>query len=600
MSANSKYTCTSEESKLIFINNSTSESWSVMDLCDTIKGLKLCHRGDLLALITSAKLLLIIDLQSRNILHKFESPFCIEHFKWSTDTEGCFYMLRRENTLEKWMGNESEFTLSSINIPSLMYFDLVPGNDSQVVILNLEGELIAMNHREKSEFVIDRVSLMEAGPVFCLDSDLVCLQTPQSLRFYSMAARHSPFTIGKTIFRFDYPSQLLLFSDIVSFQVILVAKDDFLHTGLNGPKIEVNLLDNPLEIEMFSRDIEPMRIDLLVRHNNQLYSYPVILKEPSLMSIKSADSFRERDVNEMYAISKEAVQVIIENLNKKFEEHMKKLDKSLAMAGTLQNMNKSIQFSVDKKYEDLNQQLKGSVLSAIIQSFKAEVLNSLVTQLETDSKEALSKISYFFQDRLKLKLERNNREEERLKKLSTHMKACVVGFIGLEDHIAKTIRKKTKTLTDFDLKTYEVIGIESPEPQAVIKNNDLFNLKLEVDQLLTNKKYELGILRVLQENNYDWTCSTLQVINPRPLITGRVLAPTTIVKLFVFLIDNIGKHSNAPDINLWLEELAKEIPCSDITTILPKIFEVSFANPSLSFLAKICSKKLEEAYKYES
>ena len=415
-----------------------------------------------------------------------------------------------------------------------------------------------------------------------------------------MAARHSPFTIGKTIFRFDYPSQLLLFSDIVSFQVILVAKDDFLHTGLNGPKIEVNLLDNPLEIEMFSRDIEPMRIDLLVRHNNQLYSYPVILKEPSLMSIKSADSFRERDVNEMYAISKEAVQVIIENLNKKFEEHMKKLDKSLAMAGTLQNMNKSIQFSVDKKYEDLNQQLKGSVFSAIIQSFKAEVLNSLVTQLETDSKEALSKISYFFQDRLKLKLERNNREEERLKKLSTHMKACVVGFIGLEDHIAKTIRKKTKTLTDFDLKTYEVIGIESPEPQAVIKNNDLFNLKLEVDQLLTNKKYELGILRVLQENNYDWTCSTLQVINPRPLITGRVLAPTTIVKLFVFLIDNIGKHSNAPDINLWLEELAKEIPCSDITTILPKIFEVSFANPSLSFLAKICSKKLEEAYKYES
>ena len=162
MSANSKYTCTSEESKLIFINNSTSESWSVMDLCDTIKGLKLCHRGDLLALITSAKLLLIIDLQSRNILHKFESPFCIEHFKWSTDTEGCFYMLRRENTLEKWMGNESEFTLSSINIPSLMYFDLVPGNDSQVVISEPRRRTYRHEPQGKKR-ICDRQSVIDGG-----------------------------------------------------------------------------------------------------------------------------------------------------------------------------------------------------------------------------------------------------------------------------------------------------------------------------------------------------------------------------------------------------------------------------------------------------
>ena len=46
IAANTKYTCTTEESKLVFINNEAKESWNVMDLGENIKGLKLANKGN--------------------------------------------------------------------------------------------------------------------------------------------------------------------------------------------------------------------------------------------------------------------------------------------------------------------------------------------------------------------------------------------------------------------------------------------------------------------------------------------------------------------------------------------------------------------------
>lgn len=597
ISANSKFTCITEDTKLVFLNNSRNESWNVMEIGELIKGIKISYRGNLLSLITSTRTMLIIDLNMRTVLHKFESPISIEHFKWSLESEGCFYMVRKENTLERWVGTEMEFTLTTMAIPSPMYFDLIPGGDSAIVMLSLEGELIVANGKDRGD-MLDKISIIDAGPIACLDADLVCLQTPIGAKFYSISGKFTPFLISKTLFRFDFTSQILMFSDYTSFQCIFVSKEEFLNVRLDGAKTEVNLIYNPLEVVLVMKNLQ--KLEILVRHNDKIYTYSMVI-DVACSSMRTADSFnRDREITEIYAVSKEAVSVIIENLNKKFDESMRKLDKTLAMAGTMQNMSKSVLFAVDKKYEELSASLKSGILTGIIQSFKAEVINSLTVQLENDIKDALAKISYFFQDRLKIKVERNNREEERLKKLSLHMKACVIGFIGIEDHIAKTIKKKTKTLNDFDMKSWENGNNEKIEPPVVIQDNSEEALKSEIDQLLNSKRYEQSILRVLQEENFEWTYSVLQVLNPKALVSAKAVSPACALKLFVFLLANIEKSTRAAEIAPWFEELAKEVPCSDLRTLLPQVFEVSLSSPHLNFLAKVCSKKLEESYKYES
>lgn len=591
IAVNTKYTCTTEESKLVFINNEAKESWNVMDLGENIKGLKLANKGNWLAVITSAKVLMILDLESRNVLHKFESPFCIEHFKWHNSQEGCFFMVRNDKVLEKWAGNESEFTLISLNVPSLMYFEIIPNNDEEIIFITPEGEVKILNIKEKTQKMIDKVELVEIGPLTCLDSDLLCLQTPYVLKFYSISHQFVNFIIRKTIFRYDPISQFLVFSDYLSAQIVLVAKDIFVNYKLDGEKIEVNLIENPLEIEVIS-NFEKTKVSIMVRHSQKIYVYPIVkLEKPS------EKSFSDLQTSELYVMSKEGVNGIVENLFKKFDELMKKLDKTLLLASGSQNLSKTVQYSLDKKYEEIDLSLKEILLKSIIQSFKSEILNTLVISLETDIKEVLNKFSHYYHDRLKLKIERNLREEEKSKKLASHMKSCVIGFIGLDEQIAKTIKKKTKVLNEFDLKSLE--NNDKTESQQCQQIDLLLNLKWEVDKLLHKKNYEKAIFTVLQENKFELVCGVLDVLNPRPLILNHFLSANCALKLFLFLFSNIDKTQTFPDVYLWLEELVKEIAYNDIKVFLPKIFEAIYSYPQLNSVAKLCSKKIEEAYKYE-
>jgi hypothetical protein len=301
---------------------------------------------------------------------------------------------------------------------------------------------------------------------------------------------------------------------------------------------------------------------------------------------------------DVYVISKDAINRIIDNLTNNFEDLMKKFDKSLAMTNTLSHMNKSVQYSLDKRSENLNLNLKVVLEPALINLFKSEVLSTLITLLETDIKETLNKFSYLLQNRLKIKQERNAIEEEKSKRLNTNIKACVVSFMNLEDQISKTVKKKSKVLNDLDFQSIE--NVEKLELSNTGASELLYNLKLEVDSLLKNKKYEKAIIRILQENKYELVFSVLNIINPRPLIASGLLSSSCSNKLFAFLLQSIDKNPEFPEIYLWLEELVKSITPTDLKLVLPKIFEASYANPQLSSLARQCSKKIEENYKFEN
>lgn len=594
LAANKKYTCLTEETKLLFINSVSHESWNIMDVGESIKGLRLPLKGNLISVATSSKILFIIDLQMKVILHKFENFFSIEHFKWHTENENCFFMVRNENSLEKWVGSDTEFTLSSINIPSLMYFEIIPDNDTQLVVLTLEGELKIVNMKEKSENLIGKVGIVDLGPISCLDSDLLCLQTPTELRFYSISSKFPMFVVQKTIFRYDFENQYLMFSDFMSKNATLVTKENFLSHRLEGDKYEISLLENPLEIEFVPKGILGNYFDVLVRHNNRVYLYSLNFKQYRQVDLMPNPEKYE----DIYVFSKDSVNFIMDSLTKRFDELMKKLDKSLAMAGTLQNINRSVQCSIEKKFEEISLNTTSALYSSLIQNFKTEILSSLVAQLESDLKDILHKFSYFFQDRLKMKVERNNREEEKSKKIAAHMKNCVVGFTNMEDHIRRTLKKKTKVLCDFEIRSLE--NQEKIEVREEGMNELLFNLKVEVDSLLQQKKFETAICRALQENRFEIVYGVLGVINPKPLIYSHCIGSKTAIKLFTFLLQNIEKAQRYQELYVWLEELVKGISCSDIRIILPKIIEASFAYPQLSSLAKLCTKKLEENYKLEN
>ena len=314
--------------------------------------------------------------------------------------------------------------------------------------------------------------------------------------------------------------------------------------------------------------------------------------EPSeSFALKDDNSDEEKSIYEMQLIAKEEVNGIIENLNKRFEELMQKFDKTLAMNSSLQNINKSVIYSLEKKNEDTGLNIKHLFSTSLIQSFKSEILTTLVTQLEIDIKDVLIRLSYYFQDNLKLKLEKNNREEEKSKKLTSHMKNCVVGFISLEESISKTIRKKEKALSELDLRTSR--ANEIIEPIQSSQKEKFAALKLEIDDLLNNKKYEQAIIRVLSEEKVELVQGVLAVLNPKPLIGLKLINPNTAFQLFSLLLANIEKCINFQEIYVWLEELAKIINGNEIKTLLPKIFEASYTYQKLNTLAKICSKIIE-------
>ena len=219
-----------------------------------------------------------------------------------------------------------------------MYFEIIPNNDEEIIFITPEGEVKILNIKEKTQKMIDKVELVEIGPLTCLDSDLLCLQTPYVLKFYSISHQFVNFIIRKTIFRYDPISQFLVFSDYLSAQIVLVAKDVFVNYKLDGEKIEVNLIENPLEIEMIS-NFEKTKVSIMVRHSQKIYVYPIVkLEKPS------EKSFSDLKTSELYVMSKEGVNGIVENLFKKFDELMKKLDKTLLLASGSQNLSKTVQY----------------------------------------------------------------------------------------------------------------------------------------------------------------------------------------------------------------------------------------------------------------
>lgn len=582
IACNKHYICLTEINNLVFTSNFTHGSWNIMDVGDTIKGIKLQNKGNWIAVATSKKNLLIIDLITKSLLQKLDDFYTIEHFRWHLEEENSFFMVRSNNTLEKFQSFENESNLIKIPVPGIIYFELVHGDENLVIVVTMDGEVQLVKYKEKSFNVVDRLEISEVGGVKCIDSDIFCVQCLSFMKFFSVTDKFRPFVVRKQIMKFEPISGVLLFSDHLSNSATIIPLSVFKVYKYEGIKYEINFIDTQLELELIPKASNKV-LELAVRHNNKVFIYQL-----------SFDKTLGKSNPDLYVFSKDAVNSVLENLTKRFEEALKKLDKALLLAPALDSMQKSMQYSLDKHSEENSLNLTSTVYTSLIQSFKLEILSTLTSQLENDLRDILNKFSYSFQDRLKIKVERNNREEERSKKLNVHLKSIVINFMTFEDHLKKTISRKNKNLNEFDLKCLESGEVQGPEQNLVNSQ-----LKSEIDGLLHKKKFENAIYRALQEGKFIVVYNVLQVLNPKPLIEFHCIGSKVAFNLFSMLLNNIHQAKEYPDVFVWLEELVRAISCNDIQSIFSKIVDESFKFPQMNSLARICSKKLEEGFKVE-
>lgn len=577
ISCNKQYICLTEVNNLVFTNNFTHGSWNIIEVGETIKGIKLQNKGNWISVATAKNNLLIIDLPTKSILTKFENFYSIEHFRWHPEEENSCFMIRSNNTLEKFQSLENESSLVRISVPGIIYFDLVPNDEDLLIVVCMDGEVQIVRIKEKNHVLVDKLEVSEVGGIKCIDSDIFCIQCLSFLKFFSVTDKFRPFIIRKQILKFDPVSGVLLFSDHLSSTATIIPLPVFKVYKYEGIKYEVNLIDTQLELELIPKTTNKL-LDLAVRHNNKVYIY-------SLTFDKTLGSPNP----DLYFLSRETLDSVLENLSKRFEEALKKLDRALLLTPILDSTQKSMQYSLDKYSEENSINLTSFVYTNLIQSFKLEILSTLTTQLETDLRDILNKFSYSFQDRLKFKLERNTREEERSKKLNVHLKSTIINFMAFEDFLKKTISRKNKTLNEFEIKCMENIEVQNAEEETVNAQ-----LKAEIDSLLHKKKFENAISRALQEKKFIVVYNVLQVLNPKPLIEFHCIGSKAAFNLFSMLLNNIQQAENYPDLFVWLEELVRAISCSDIQSVFSKIVDESFKFPQMNSLAKICSKKLEE------
>jgi hypothetical protein len=579
IACNSRLTCLTEVNSLVYINNVTQDSWNIIEIGDVIKGIRLQPGGSWIAVATGSKNLLIVDLIGKATLIKFDGFYSIEHFRWVQDDENSFFMVRTDGLVEKVTVLENESSLIKIPVSGVVYFEQVVGDNGLLIVFTNAGEVKVVRLKGVS-VTFDRFDPNEVGSLRSIDSDIFCVQTVSYVKFYSISEKFKSFIVRKQVIKFESTSGVLLFTDHLSRSATVVPLSIFKVYKYEGLKYEIGFIDTQLELELIPKS-NSKGLDLAARHNNKVYIYPLTFEKTLNPS------------NEILTFSRDGVNQVIENLSKRFEESLKKLEKAMQMMQTSENVQKSVQYSLDKHSEENILNLTSSVYSNLIDSFKSEVLTTLTTQLETDLKELLNKFSFFFQDRLKFKLERNTREEERSKKLAVHLKSVVINFMSFEEQIKKTTSRKSKVLNDFDIRCIE----NTDNQEKIDENNGLFALKAELDGLLHKKKYENAISRALQEKDFFVLYGVLQVLQPKALIDSKSISQKTAFLLFSKILNNIHESKSFPDIFQWLEELVNGIQCSDIQSSFSRIVEESFKYPSLTSLARICSKKLEEGFK---
>ena len=580
IACNPKLTCLTEVNSLVYINNISQNSWNIIEVGDLIKGIRLQPNGNWIAVATSSKSLIILDLVSKSSLIKFDNFYSIEHFRWIHDDENSFYMLRTDGFIEKVTVLETESNIAKIPVPGVLYFEQVIGDPGLLIVFTNTGELKVTRIKGLS-VTIDRLDPHEVGSIRVIDSDIYCIQTISYIKFYSVSEKFKAFIVKKQILKYEPSQGVLLFTDHLSRSATIIPLSVFKVFKYEGLKYEVTFIDTQLELDLIPKSISKV-LDLAVRHNNRVYIYPLTFDR----NLASGNA-------EIMTFSRDAVNFVIENLAKNFDECLKKLDKALLMSSTTESIQKSVQYSLDKHSEENVLNLTSSLYSGLIQNFKTEILSTLTTSLENDLKELLNKFSYSFQDRLKFKLERNNREEERSKKLAAHLKSTVISFMAFEEQIKKTISRKGKVLNDFDIKSLEEVKPENVQGDAV---NSMVGLKSEIDALLNKKKFESAILRALQEKEFYVVYSVMQVINPKFLMESKGLTSKTAFALFNRIMSNVPEANISGEILLWLEELVNGITRNDIQSIFSKIVEGAFNYPQLNSLAKICSKKLGDGF----
>mmetsp|Transcript_10603 Transcript_10603/g.10626 ORF Transcript_10603/g.10626 Transcript_10603/m.10626 type:complete len:292 (-) Transcript_10603:8-883(-) len=286
---------------------------------------------------------------------------------------------------------------------------------------------------------------------------------------------------------------------------------------------------------------------------------------------------------------------IISCLNKRFDDLMRRLEKTLSEQTLSQVISKHLQANYENKGQDQLNAIKTALQSYIFQAFSNEFRTVLIPIFERDIGENFKNMFFLLQETLRQSSERNAREEAKSQSLNAHMKNTIEGLNTLSKKLGKVAFKQLKRVEELEVVMVEKASAAVTNSIEIPKVDTYVNkLKQEIEKYLNEKDFDKAITRLIQENNTNYLFKVLVLMDPRPLMARDYLSNDTVLSLFYLLVSCVEQEKEFPDIMLWLEELCKKLPTgsSDLSKILARLCEVCDRNSKLRSIMKLYTMRL--------
>ncbi|OMJ92095.1 hypothetical protein SteCoe_5192 [Stentor coeruleus] len=603
MAVNTNFICIASGNTLTVCKN-TIEDCKVFHFASSIKTLEISKVSDIISFQIESQGFIIFDLESEKEVFDYSQSQDILIMKWSSWTLDKLGIFWSDESLEIWSKVQNSFSSIKFDIKGLVCFEFVTGN--KVIYQGQDFKCKLMKISENSTVSLEGIKEEKIEKIVALDEDKVALGYIDGIHIYSINLLSIVFTLGvKQIFQYDPRSDYLYLGNPGSLQVLIITKDNFISQKYQECVAYFTLMEACSDIVVRKKNDKPQAV---ARHGDDVFFYtfrsdhqteePLAEIKEEIPVVKPKKKFKKPVVEvkqETKQINpKEIINPIIMNVNKSFEEMIKKVEKTVSPHTINSLVTKTIQSALDQKIEVATQ--KTLVQNTVNQSLRYEFQTFLIPMIQQQLNESFTKMSSLFQESLKQSSEANNRAAAKASSLDAHMKNAIDNITNTTGKLEKEYIIQMKKINESENKLLESLESKKQDEIIISKSGDsrLENLKRDIDSKLRNHDFESAISTVLKEKNLSFLYSVLEVINPKIMCSSRVISEGLLKQLFYELIDNIEKDTDFGGFYIWVEELGRvmNVPQGEISRMIVKLFDYSERKPKIRELIKIFSMRL--------
>ncbi|OMJ88154.1 hypothetical protein SteCoe_9973 [Stentor coeruleus] len=603
IAVNTNFICITSGNSLTVCKN-TIEDCKVFYFASSIKTLEISKISDIISFQIESQGFIIFDLESEKEVFDYSQSQDILIMKWSGWTIDKIGIFWSDENLEIWSKVQNSFSSIKFEIKGLMCFEFVSSN--KVIFQSQDFKCKLMKISENSSIPLEGIKEDKLEKIVALDEDKIALAYIDGINIYSINFLSIVFTLGvKQIFQYDPRSDYLYLGNPGSLQVLIITKDNFISQKYQECAAYFTLMEACSDIVVRKKNDKPQAV---ARHGDDVFFYTFRSDhqaEEPLAEIKEEIPIvkpKKKSKKNMVEIKQEAKQInpkeiinpIIMNVNKSFEEMIKKVEKTVSPHTINSLVTKTIQSALDQKIEVGAQ--KTLVQNTVNQSLRYEFQTFLIPMIQQQINENFTKMSSLFQESLKQSSEANSRAAAKATSLDTHMKNAIDNITNTTVKLEKEYLIQMKKINESEIKLLESLESKRQDDIIINKTGDsrLENLKRDIDNKLRNHDFESALSTVLKEKNTSFLYSVLEVINPKIMCSSRLISEGLLKQLFYELIDNIEKDNDFKDIYMWLEELGRvmNVPQGEISKMIVKLFDYSERKPKIRELIKIFTMRL--------